>query len=232
MAIVVTCPSCRTRFQVSEKFAGQTGPCPKCKKPLRVPTKEEEVKIHAPEEFASGGRSVTGALVTKPVTHHDLKMEPVAVAAIIGSILMVLVLTWGVGRTKLFEKSLVVGAIGLLLVSPPLVVAGYAILRNDELEPYRGVPLYIRAGICALAYMALWGVYIHVVAPRVVTGEIWNWVYVPVPFVIIGALTALATLDLDFGSGVFHYSFYLLVTILLRWVGGMGWIWETSGGLK
>ena len=49
---------------------------------------------------------------------------------------------------------------------------------------------------------------------------------------ILGALAALAALDLDFGSGFFHYGFYLLVTILLRRVGGMGWIWESTSGPK
>ena len=35
MAIDVTCPSCHTRFQVSDKFAGKSGPCPKCKNTIR-----------------------------------------------------------------------------------------------------------------------------------------------------------------------------------------------------
>ena len=39
--------------------------------------------------------------------------------------------------------------IGLLLVSPPLAVAAYTFLRDDELEAYRGMQLYIRAAVCA-----------------------------------------------------------------------------------
>jgi hypothetical protein len=37
---------------------------------------------------------------------------------------------------------------------------------------------------------------------------------------------ALACFDLDFGSGCFHYAFYLLAILLLRWCAGMGWVWE------
>ena len=36
MAIKVLCPGCRTLFTVSDKFAGRTGPCPKCKAPFLV----------------------------------------------------------------------------------------------------------------------------------------------------------------------------------------------------
>jgi hypothetical protein len=65
----------------------------------------------------------------------------------------------------------------------------------------------------------------------VITGELWIWLFVLPPFLGVGALIALGCLDLDFGSGFFHYSFYLLVTVLLRWVAGMGWPWggSTSG---
>ena len=30
--------------------------------------------------------------------------------------------------------------------------------------------------------------------------------------------------DLEFGDGVFHYSFYLVATLVLRWAAGMKWI--------
>ena len=227
MPILVTCPSCRARFQVSDKFAGQTGPCPKCKSPIRVPEKSEEVKVHAPTEFASGGRTSSGELATKPIARKDTKLEPVAVVALVAAVLTVLLITWAVGRSRLLENSVTARAIGLLLVSPPLVLAGYTFLRDDELEPYRGISLYVRVGICAAAYIGLWGAYGHVAGPFL-TGELWNWAYVAPPFLIVGALAALASLDLDFGSGFFHYSFYLLATILLRWIGGMGWLWQTG----
>src|SRR6187401_2984774 len=60
MAIDVTCASCKTRFQVSDKFAGKQGPCPKCKKIITVPTKKDEVVIHVPE---SGPKDSKGVLV-------------------------------------------------------------------------------------------------------------------------------------------------------------------------
>ena len=66
MSILVVCPGCRKRFSVSDKFAGQTGPCPNCKAKIRVPTKEEEVKIHGPTEFATGTQDARGDITAKP----------------------------------------------------------------------------------------------------------------------------------------------------------------------
>ena len=226
MSIVVVCKKCRKSFKVSDKFAGQSGACPNCKATLKVPDKTEEVKVHAPDEFADGGRSINGELITKPIDRKDAKLEPVTVVAIGGAALTVLLITWFGGQ--LIGKSLVVRSIGLLLVSPALVVAAYTFLRDDELAPHRGTTLYVRSAICAVAYVILWGAYGYLDSQGVVSGELWTWLAIAAAFCVTGALVALACLDLNFGSGFFHYAFYVLVTILLRWAAGMGWLWEVT----
>ncbi|MFH1920588.1 MAG: hypothetical protein ABIP48_11965 [Planctomycetota bacterium] len=226
MAIRVTCPGCHKRFNVSDQFAGKSGPCPQCKTVIRVPTKEEEVKLHGPEELAAGGR---GGIAAEPIARLETTLSPVAIASIAAAALVVLIVTAVLGRAEFFEdQGLLKSAVGLLLVSPPLVIAGYSFLRDDEdLSPYRGMALCVRAGICSAAYVALWGIYGYV-SGEYLTGELWTWVYVAPPFFVVGGLAALASLDLDFGSGFFHYCFYLAVTILLRWLAGMGWVWVIS----
>jgi hypothetical protein len=228
MAILVVCPGCRKRFNVSEKFAGKTGPCPNCKTNIRIPTTAEEVKIEGAGEFESGGRSATGQLATKPIAFEETKWNPIAAASIGAAAVGALLVTWLAGRAEIFEKYFIARAAGLLLVSPPLVVAGYAFLRDSEaLEPYRGKALYLRAAICSLVYVLLWWVY-GLLANQVLTGELWSWAYFAPPFFIVGSLAAMFSLDLDFGNGFFHFCFYLIVTVLLKWVGGMGWVWEVT----
>ena len=51
---------------------------------------------------------------------------------------------------------------------------------------------------------------------RLITGEVYQWLYVAPPFFVLGALVALACFDLDFSNGFLHYSFYVLLTMLLR----------------
>src|SRR5206468_717565 len=89
MAIDVTCPSCHTRFQVSDKFAGKSGPCPKCKATIKIPDKTQEVVIHAPE--VSGPTDSKGQAVLKPIARKEVRLQMPQIVAIIGSVLVVLI---------------------------------------------------------------------------------------------------------------------------------------------
>jgi len=181
------------------------------------------VKIHVPEEFASGGRSTTGKLVLKPITRRYARWNPVIAVGIAAAALGVVVVTALLGWLGVF-KSWIAQAIGLLVISPPLVLGGYLALYDEESEPYRGWGLYIRVLVCGAAFASLWAFYGHI-SPRVLTGEIWNWFFLAPPFLVLGGLAAFACLDLDMGNAVFLYGFYVITTIVLRWLAGLGWIW-------
>ncbi len=228
MSILVVCPGCRKSFKVSEKFAGQTGLCPNCKRQLRVPTKEEEVKVHAPEEFAGGGKTTSGKLITKPIARADTKFQPLAVAILVVASLLVVLLTWFGERVGLFAGPMGVRkffaiTVGLLVLSPVLAVAAYSFLRDDELEPYSGKSLCIRATLCGLVYTLLWGVFALLVWSGVVTSDLWTWLFAAPPILLVGGLTAMGLFDLDFTNGVFHYGFYIIITVLLRCVACLRW---------
>ncbi len=222
MSIIVVCPGCLKSFKVSDKFAGKSGPCPKCKRILQVPTKETEVVVHAPEAFAGGGKSAAGKLITKPIARVNAKLRPVATTILAAAVVIVLVATWALGHAGLFD-GIAIAAIGLLVISPPLTVAAYEMLRDDEFEPYRGWSLYLRSAACGCGYASLWGAF-AMLSPYIVTGEVWNWFFI-LPFVAIGALVPMGAFDLEFGDGLFHCGFYLVATLLLRWAAGMAPIW-------
>ncbi len=222
MSINVTCPSCLKRFAVSDKFAGMTGACPNCKHKIEVPKANAEV--HAPTEFAEGGRSSEGKLITKPIERDDPKATAKNVVAIVGGSIGVVVLAWLAGSWQ--QDSLILAGVGLVLISPALVIAAYTFLRDADLEPYSGTSLYIRSAICGLVYALLWGAFAYLKWQGILTPEIWMWAVFLVPMVIIGGMASTAALDLDFGSGCFHYAFYAFVTVLLRWLIGMGWPWD------
>jgi hypothetical protein len=62
---------------------------------------------------------------------------------------------------------------------------------------------------------------------------LWNWIFVLPPFVAVGGLVAYSTLDLEYGSGALHYSFYLVVAVILHRLttGSSGhWIWNIGQG--
>jgi hypothetical protein len=221
MAIVVVCPSCHARFQVSEKFAGQKGPCPKCKGVINIPKLDEEVKIHAPEEFGSGGKDAKGRPVLKPIERAETKVNPVVTAIVLCAIVLafgVAFMMRGESQKELRESFIFLG-VGAALIAPLVTLGGYTFLRNQELEPYRGGALAVRVAICSIVYTSLWGAMWAIKYFLIGSDgplETWNYFVLAGPPAVIGALTALATLDLDFGSGFFHYALYLGTCVLLR----------------
>jgi hypothetical protein len=227
MAIQITCPGCHKRFQVSDKFAGQKGPCPNCKTVIQIPKKEEEAVIHAPAEF--GGSGKTGAPTFKPVARTDATFSPAVAGLVAAATLLVFALAWFVGRASGDPPTIVLVA-GALVLAPPLVFGGYLFLRDDELEPFRGASLWIRVGIVSLVYALIWGivgVWIKGYFLETPAFEESYQVIIAMAVMIgLGAFAAHVALDLDIWSAAFHYGLYLAVTVLLRMTMGM---YETYG---
>ena len=48
----------------------------------------------------------------------------------------------------------------------------------------------------------------------------WQWLFIGPLFFGIGALAALASLELDWGPATVHFSLYVLITVTLRWIAG------------
>lgn len=221
MPILVICPSCTTQFRVSEKFAGKSGACPKCKGQITVPL-VEEVKIAEPEPAADAKKDSLGRPVSKPIEREKTRVQAVPAAIMAASAVAAIVATWLLGAA--LRDAWLLRAVGLALVSPPLAVAAYAFLRDADLEPHRGLRLWLRAAICGLVYAALWGVFALMPASWT-PQESWGWFFIAPPFVLVGGGVALAAFDLDFGNGLLHYGFYLLATGALRWLAGMPALW-------
>lgn len=230
MPITVVCPSCKSRFTVSDQFAGRTGPCPKCKNPLKIPEPAaQSVVIHEPDRPVTTSAG-TGKAPTAPLKKRD---RPVPVRAfaltVVGAVAFMAAAaalpfiyppTPATGtapaQSTIPPWLLLAGGFAAAL---PAVLLGYAAVRNRELEPYRGRPLLLRAVICAAVYAALWGV--RGLIPAEQTAEMWQWFTLGPLFVAAGGLAALATFDLEPGNAAIHFSFYVLFTALLRWLAGL-----------
>lgn len=217
MPIPVICPGCTARFTVSDKFAGMTGPCPKCKKPITVPALVKAVTIHEPD---SPVKAATGrpAIVSVPRL-----VEPAPVLAIAGS---------AAGAVALMTGAWLVGAMfrpgpppawlliaAAFTVAVPSVLLSYALVRDRELAPLTGAGLVLRGLICAAVYAGLWC--IKGMLPVEATAEMWQWLFLGPIFLLPGALAALATLELDWGPATAHFSIYVLFTALLRTLAGL-----------
>lgn len=224
MPISVTCSGCKATFTVSDKFAGKEGPCPKCKAKIKIPELGEQVTIHGPDEGPAGAATATGNPISKPIRRQETKLELIPTAIAAASAMVVVVATFALG--KQLQDILALRAVGLLVISPPIVAAGYTFLRNDDLEPHRGKSLWMRAGICGLAYAALWGGFYFV--PEF--ADPFMWLFIVPPFLALGAGVAFASLEIDITNGFFHYTFYVALTLGLGWAAGLHMPWMAPTG--
>lgn len=232
MAINVTCPSCLKRFQVSDKFAGKSGPCPNCKKKIQIPELSEQVVIHAPED--AGPKDSAGKAILKPIRRSETKIgTPVLVSAIVAAIVVVAIAA-GLGLSGEQPQTWLL-MLGSLLLAPPVVFLGYWFLGDDELQGFTGRQLMARCGICSVGFAALWAIYGFV--PRYVSGyaamEEYSGldmvIFFPV-MLVIGAFIGVFVLDLEILQGAMNYSLYLAVTFLLAWLAGAHLSEPLSGG--
>ncbi|PHR98612.1 MAG: hypothetical protein COA78_25860 [Blastopirellula sp.] len=213
--IQVTCASCFKRFEVSEQFAGKEGPCPACGKVIRIPTLDEQVNVREVAGFG-GVKDASGKLVLKPIERADAKFSPVA-AGIIGVALVGLfIVAFMIKGMDAADKTPLL-IIGSIVIAIPLAWAGYWFLRDDELEPYGGLELWIRVGICSVCYAAIWGVYAFFIGYLELNPEDLPFLVTMVIIsVAAGSFIAAGCFDIEPISGFLHYTLYLAVTILLR----------------
>jgi hypothetical protein len=221
MAIRVTCRGCHTRFQVSDKFAGREGPCPKCKAVIRIPDKSQEVVIHAPPE--AGPKDRSGVALTKPIFRREVVITPLWWTVILGVIATFFVLAVVI-RGQIADKVnfpswiLIVGAVA---VSIPAVYAAYGLLRDIELGAFLGRELWIRVVICAALYAALW-ILMPTAAYAFNGYDTITWTVAISVMIGLGGAVAMSVLDFEYLVGVMHYGMYLGCTLLLRWIMGVG----------
>ncbi|QDV69776.1 hypothetical protein Poly24_34930 [Rosistilla carotiformis] len=222
MAIRVTCEKCLTRFNVSDKFAGKKGPCPKCKATIQIPDKSEEVVVHAPVD--DGPKDSTGKSVLKPIMREEVRVTKLGIFAVAGSILAAII-----AAIVLRSMESVPGwvpPLGALLLAPPLVWSGYTFAREQELEPFYGSELQARVAICSVLFALLWALYAFVPAyvmdyDSVAEMPIGAVLVALAAMLAVGTIISVTTFELETGGGVVHAGFYIIATLLLAMLAGI-----------
>lgn len=233
MPINVTCPGCLKRFSVADKFAGQKGPCPKCRAIITIPKKEDEVVIHSPDHSEAGAVGAGGRHALKTFRRRDTKFQPLLFTAVAGAVLVALLIALVLRSSGPVDNWIMAAA--AVVLGPPLAWAGYTFLRDPELEAYQGAAVAARSLACGLVYSLLWGVFVFLgdrfFGDAFRQGlEIWQMLVLLVPVFAGGILAAYASFDLEPGNAFFHCAMYLAVTVMLRMVAGLSAVPGLGGG--
>jgi hypothetical protein len=219
MTIRVTCTGCHTRFNVSEKFAGKEGPCPKCKAMIRIPSKDEQVVIHAPENL--GAVDSTGKPTLKPIARKETAFSAVQIVVICCCIAGFFAAAVLIRTASLEEKLLrVFMAIGAIAITVPVVLAGYSFLRDQERGAFVGQELWLRITVCSAIYAALWLMFVPF--EYAFPDEMIGSVIALAAMIAVGGAAAMLALELDYWVGILHYGLYLCCCLLARVI-ILGW---------
>lgn len=223
MPIQVTCPHCYKRFQVSDKFAGKSGPCPACKKAIKVPELNEKVVIHAPQDDSP--KDSKGQSVLKPITAKDPELTNRMLGIAVGCVVGLFAVALGF-RLTFEETPLWAQLLGAVLLAPPLTRIGYGFVHDRELAPYTGVDLRNRVLICSGLFVATWIVYAFVPAYLfdLDAAKEMSWTVAGITFcvmLLLGALASVACFELEFPAGLTHAGFYFAIVIILALVAGV-----------
>lgn len=227
MPIRVTCNKCFTRFNVSEKYAGQNGPCPKCKTIIKVPELTDEVKIHAPEV---GPTDSKGRSILKPIARQETKLSSVHLTLIIASIVtflvMALVMRFMISDPAEFPLWLL--GLSAFVVAPPAAYAAYTFLRNQELTAIPHNELIKRVLICSIVYALTWFAMPLAKYAFNDSYEMGSWMTGLIAMLAAGGAAGMLSMDFDYLMGLIHYGLYLVICLCGRLVAGLGFL--PSGG--
>ena len=222
MSIRVTCTKCHTRFNVSEKFAGKEGPCPKCKAKIRVPMPADEIRIEAPK--TKGPTDTQGRAIVDPIMRKETVLSTVQIVLLVAGVIGFLVLAFGMRYAVSDWKTTlgwVVLGVGAFVMAVPLLFITYHIIRDNELQPFSGFELWKRIGICSVVFAASW--IALPAAAYVFNGQFdeGSWVLASLVMFAAGAVASMGSFEFDWLLGVVHYGLYFAVGIVARLLAGL-----------
>ncbi|MDR3233792.1 MAG: hypothetical protein LBT46_09055 [Planctomycetaceae bacterium] len=222
MSLNVVCPGCLKRFQVSDRFAGQKGPCPVCKTVIQIP--KAPVKIQGLQGVGYGGTKADRPFL-KPLERivPDFDVQNASWYAVAAFCIFLAAFFVGCISMPQGVRS-GIAFFGLILLAFPLSLFGFQVMRNKEqLFIYTGWDLYRRTGIAALGYVLLWLIFEYFLQYSNAFGVI-SVLYFAV-FACFGMFMTALILDIPPGNALMHFFVFAVPVVLLRCTSGLDWFW-------
>ncbi|HIA61564.1 MAG TPA: hypothetical protein EYM79_10765 [Planctomycetes bacterium] len=155
MAIDVICSGCFKRFQVSDEFAGRSGPCPGCKTIIAIPAPEDQLVIEEPEHKPSSPGAHTKIDGIARRVGFFKRFEVITLCSLFASAAFVAVLTRTLQGDPVGVLTYTTGilfGLGLVLLSLASSLLGYGVLKDSEVEAFDRRTTIIRSAITAAIY--------------------------------------------------------------------------------
>ena len=165
MAIDVICTGCLKSFQVSDQFAGRSGPCPGCKAIISIPALEDQLVIEEPDikPGVAGAHTKIDGITRRAGVFQ--RFEVITLCSLFALTAVVAFLTRMLQNNPSADFTTTSGIIfgfGIILLSLASSLLGYGVLKDAEVEAFDRRILIIRTVIVAAIYCLISSVFIIV----------------------------------------------------------------------
>ena len=209
MAIDVICPGCHKRFQVSDQFAGQKGPCPGCKTIIQIPKLEDVVVVHERETTSSGAPAKLNSIRRQHTTAGKSELLCASGALLAG--LLSTILVRFLSETEPNPGFFTTLLIGSLLGSSTSLL-GNIVLRGQDNGSNYGRKTIVRACLVGVIYTVIWRMLVLISDGLLVED---GSVILPAVIILAIALTAISTFlpmfvfDFEYQQGLVHVALFI-----------------------
>lgn len=212
------------RFEVSDRFAGKKGPCPKCGHIIEIP--KENVVIQNPDEMMVGGKKVKNPDYIRPIEQKTFSFTGRAILVNLVTIAVVLLIATVFHFIHCIPIAIPVGILLSLAVAFPLLKYGYMTFRDpNDLEIFLGGTLGKKSAIGAVGFVVFWLLF-EILLLYMNQGG-FAWVYL-IPVAFLMAFIPIVLFDLKFTDALAIAAVFALAAVLLRGImfADNGWIWK------
>jgi len=182
---------------------------------IRIPGKDEEVVIYAPENL--GPADSTGRPTLKPISRKETILSGVQIALVACCVVGFFAAAFLIRMASLDVKLLAIfTVVGAIAIAVPVVFAGYTFLRDQERGAFIGQELWLRIAVCSAIYAAL--LLSFFVLEYAFPDNRMGAVIALGAMIGIGGAAAMLVLDMDYLIGILHYGMYLCCCLLARMI--------------
>jgi hypothetical protein len=218
MAIDIICSGCFKRFQVSDQFAGRSGPCPGCETIIAIPKLEDQIVIGEPDDKpgSPGSRTNVKGIVRR--VGFFQRFEVITLCSLFAVIAMFAVVIRILQTDPVTHLNWTTGSLfglGLILLSLGSSVLGYGVLKDSEIESFDRRNLIIRSISTAIIYFLLASGFIACTLlfthddPRTLILAV-----VGIACFSIASFAPMVFYEMEFMQGALHVSIMICMTSL------------------
>lgn len=155
MAIDVICSGCLKQFQVSDQYAGRSGPCPGCKTIISIPKLEDQLVIEEPKHKPGSSGAHTKIDGIRRRAGFFQRLEVITLCSIFGAAAVLALVIRILQTDPVTRLNLTTGilfGISLILLSLGSSALGYGVLKDVEIEAFSRRSTIFRSIITSIFY--------------------------------------------------------------------------------